>query len=217
MHITTTYCDVYLIRHGETAWNKERILQGHYDEPLNANGIEQAKQLGKELASIDFSAAFSSDLSRASQTAAEVFRERKITVQKTPALRERTLQEWEKKKRADLEAKVVSEKIGLHLGLPREEFLTFKLFGRIEGYGEIYKRLNMFLQAQVSSYLGKTILLSSHGGVLHSVLYTLAYKSDQMWRVPNCSYLRLRAFEDGKIELIDMKGPSLTADPVSMW
>ena len=39
--------EILLIRHGETAWNAERRLQGHLDIALNAEGARQAAALGR--------------------------------------------------------------------------------------------------------------------------------------------------------------------------
>ncbi|KAI0053879.1 phosphoglycerate mutase-like protein, partial [Auriscalpium vulgare] len=60
---------VYIVRHGETDANNSRIIQGHLDTPLNGEGIEQSKRVAEALRAVPFHAAFSSDLSRASQTA----------------------------------------------------------------------------------------------------------------------------------------------------
>ena len=38
---------IYIIRHGETARNREKVLQGRSDVPLNENGIRQAEQAGR--------------------------------------------------------------------------------------------------------------------------------------------------------------------------
>lgn len=70
--MTSTH--IWLIRHGETAWNASRRLQGWQDIPLNAVGEQQAKQLASYLASerfkVEFDHVISSDLQRAVQTAA---------------------------------------------------------------------------------------------------------------------------------------------------
>lgn len=61
---------IILIRHGETAWNRERKIMGWVDIPLNEKGRAQAKQVGaalKELYNIE--SIYSSDLSRTVETA----------------------------------------------------------------------------------------------------------------------------------------------------
>ena len=41
--------NIYLVRHGETDYNKDRLLMGQLDIPLNEKGLSQAKQVGKVL------------------------------------------------------------------------------------------------------------------------------------------------------------------------
>ncbi len=79
---------ILLARHGETDWNREGRWQGHSDQPLNATGIAQAKALGRRLAGERLDALYTSDLRRATQTAAEVARETGLEPILTPRLRE---------------------------------------------------------------------------------------------------------------------------------
>lgn len=64
--------DLYLMRHGETAWNLEGRLQGRGDSPLTARGRQQAAWLG-DLTRGVAGARLSSPLGRADQTARLAF------------------------------------------------------------------------------------------------------------------------------------------------
>ncbi len=60
---------IIAIRHGETEWNRERRMQGTTDTRLSDLGRVQARALGRHLRSHGFTALYSSDLSRARDTA----------------------------------------------------------------------------------------------------------------------------------------------------
>lgn len=61
--------DLWLVRHGETDWNRELRFQGHLDAPLNALGLQQAQRLGQHLAAHSPRPLLASDLLRTRQTA----------------------------------------------------------------------------------------------------------------------------------------------------
>lgn len=77
-----------MIRHGETAWNRENRPQGVSDVPLSELGRRQARALGRALAGEQLVSVYASDLSRAVATAEEVARPRGLAVQTDPRLRE---------------------------------------------------------------------------------------------------------------------------------
>jgi probable phosphoglycerate mutase len=84
-----------VVRHGETDWNRERRLQGQLDVPLNAHGEAQAAALGMALEAEPLDAIYSSDLSRALQTARALAAGRPLTVRTEPQLRERHFGEFQ--------------------------------------------------------------------------------------------------------------------------
>jgi glucosyl-3-phosphoglycerate phosphatase len=84
-----------LWRHGQTAFNAERRFQGQTDIPLNDHGREQAAQAARYLAALEPDAIFSSDLSRAAQTAAALARLTGLSVKLDEDLRERHGGSWE--------------------------------------------------------------------------------------------------------------------------
>lgn len=61
---------VYVVRHGQTDWNKDGRIQGGTDNPLNATGREQAATLAKTLGDVRVDAVYVSSHQRARQTAA---------------------------------------------------------------------------------------------------------------------------------------------------
>jgi len=68
--VRRTETQFYFVRHGETEYNRQRIVQGRgIDSVLNPTGEEQAAALADRLASVSFDAIYASSLRRAQQTA----------------------------------------------------------------------------------------------------------------------------------------------------
>ena len=63
---------IYVVRHGETEENRQKIVQGHLDTSLNSEGERQSDLLAKALKDVPFDACYSSDLQRAVETAKRV-------------------------------------------------------------------------------------------------------------------------------------------------
>ncbi|MGL6113665.1 MAG: histidine phosphatase family protein, partial [Cetobacterium sp.] len=61
--------EIYFIRHGQTEWNTQGMMQGRNNSPLTTEGKEQAKKLSKYLENEVFTALLSSPLGRAMETA----------------------------------------------------------------------------------------------------------------------------------------------------
>lgn len=71
---------IYIIRHGKTDLNQKNVLQGRSNQPLNDEGIEQAKKAAEKLKGIFFDHIFTSPLSRAIQTAEIVAKGKKLVI-----------------------------------------------------------------------------------------------------------------------------------------
>ena len=84
-----------LVRHGETDWNAAGRLQGQTDRPLSDFGRRQARQLAEELADEGLEAIYSSDLSRARETAEIVSERLGLPVVLDADLREKDWGTWE--------------------------------------------------------------------------------------------------------------------------
>jgi len=84
-----------LVRHGETDWNADGRLQGHTDRPLSDFGRRQARQLAEELTRDEVEVIYSSDLSRARETAEVIGERLALPVVLDPDLREKNWGTWE--------------------------------------------------------------------------------------------------------------------------
>jgi probable phosphoglycerate mutase len=81
---------VYIIRHGETEENRQKIIQGHLDTQLNSEGEKQADLVAKALKDVPFDACYSSDLQRAVGTAQRILAHHPgVELQRQIMLRER--------------------------------------------------------------------------------------------------------------------------------
>ena len=59
---------IYLIRHGETVFNRDGRVQGHTESDLSELGREQARRVGDRIRGVEFDAVFTSPLRRAEET-----------------------------------------------------------------------------------------------------------------------------------------------------
>lgn len=98
-------CSWYLVRHGETEWNRTRRIQGQADVPLNQHGQTQASLLGRRLSDTEFSAVYASDLSRAMTTARLAEGKSGPEIAPVPELREIAYGAWEGLTFAEAEAR----------------------------------------------------------------------------------------------------------------
>ncbi len=83
-----------LIRHAETAWNRERRVQGQLDSPLTPAGAQQAERWGRMLKSLPWNRILASDTGRAVTTAAIINAHLNLAVETDPRLRELDWGRW---------------------------------------------------------------------------------------------------------------------------
>jgi probable phosphoglycerate mutase len=86
---------LFLVRHGESEWNKLKKVQGQKDIPLTEKGIEQAKLIGKRLINEGIEKIYTSDLKRAYDTASIIGKMLNIEVIPSKELREINFGIWE--------------------------------------------------------------------------------------------------------------------------
>jgi broad specificity phosphatase PhoE len=86
---------LFLVRHAETDWNRERRYQGWTDTALSATGRVQAEAVARALAGAGLAAVYASPLQRARVTAEAIAAPHKLTVRVEPAFKEMGFGRWE--------------------------------------------------------------------------------------------------------------------------
>ena len=92
----------YLIRHGETDFNKKRFFYGKADVSINETGKEQAALLHQLMKGRSISRVYTSQLKRTQETAAIIFPDQNPTAYK--ALNERDFGLWEGRTANEIQA-----------------------------------------------------------------------------------------------------------------
>jgi len=169
--MTSQYCTIYLVRHGETYGNVDQIIQGHSDVPLTEKGGQQACERRSNLKHICFSKVYSSDLIRAHRTAEILNLERKCVHQTTKLLRERYFGSYEGKKQ--------EEGRRMELWNLLDSYAQYKHShiseAGIETNEQMVSRGFSFLREVSLVHLGETILVVSHSGLMRVLLVYLGY------------------------------------------
>ncbi|MGE0867747.1 MAG: histidine phosphatase family protein [Kofleriaceae bacterium] len=95
--------NILLVRHGETAWNREGRYQGRTDIPLSTDGEAQVRALARRLADVPIAIAVASPLTRARRTAEAIIEGRARSLEIEPGLIEISHGQWEGKLASDVE------------------------------------------------------------------------------------------------------------------
>lgn len=143
---------IYVVRHGETDWNKQGRIQGNTDNSLNEKGRQQAADVASQLTHITINRIYPSGLVRAIQTA-EAFKG-KAEITPEPLLNERSRGVYEGKV-----AKEVAKEFR-----PRFEALNDDMDGG-ESLASIAKRVGQATREIVARHPGETVMVVGHSGV----------------------------------------------------
>ena len=142
---------IYIVRHGETDWNKEGKTQGHTNIPLNDNGIKQALEVKEKLKDVSFDKVFCSPLDRTISTA-KIITDHEIILDDRLIERNNGIFEGKNKKENDLFRKSV-------------ENYNDEDYG-VEPVEKLQERANNFLEEILPKYKNKNILIVTHGGLI---------------------------------------------------
>ena len=174
--------DILIIRHGQTAWNTQKRLQGHSDIPLNENGRLQAVTLAKILRDEPLDAIFSSDLQRAYQTAYEIAKIHNLPVHQDRSFRERCYGICEGMKDGEIREAYPESYKAWYAADPDHFFPDGER--KTESPRQFHHRaVNAILEA-ATRYPGKKIAIVTHFGVIET-----AYRTAQ--NIPLGTHCRL--------------------------
>lgn len=185
------YTTFYLMRHGETEWNQQGLIQGQEDSPLTKLGLIQAKEAAQKFKSFKFDLAFSSDLLRAKRTAEIIALEHKLEVEASEMLRERRFGHLEGKP-----GQMLRDLNKLYEMLSQEERFKQKPAPDIESDQEVFTRVITFIREIAIANPGKTVLVVTHGGILRAILLHLGlmtYASSVGRRIENTAFVKLKS------------------------
>jgi len=173
---------ICLVRHGETEWNAEGRVQGQTDIPLSAVGLAQAKAAADALARHDFSAIYSSDLMRVTQTAEPTVRRMALPLQLDVGLRERHFGIFERMLYTE-----VRERYPEYYARFRDKDPAFD-FETGESLTTFFERSVAAVRRVVERHPGEHALIFTHGGVLEMIYRhakALGLSSERDFGTPN--------------------------------
>lgn len=175
--------ELFIIRHGETDWNVQGLLQGKTDIELNKNG-KQAAWLSKEgLRTIQFDVVYSSPLKRAMETA-------QIITERDDIIIDERLEEMD-----------FGSAEGHDCKDPAKISEIFPEVKNVETIQSVQSRAFAVFKEIISEpeNLGKRVFVSTHGMIIRGLLSKLQNKC--FWDVPahvNCGITILTIWKDGK-------------------
>jgi len=156
--------NIYLVRHGETDWNRDRRYHGSTDLEMNQRGLDQIRTLAGRFAGKRFDAAYSSSLGRARKTAEAVIGDRDIPIAVEPGLAELGFGSWEGLNHADL----VEREASTYFDWLADPIDRSPPGG--ESVGEMARRVNAAIRRMVEAHPDGSVLAATHAGPIRVIL-----------------------------------------------
>ena len=154
---------ILLVRHGETDFNKNKLIQGHSDIVLNETGKEQAINAGRKITDFDIDAVFSSPLKRALETARLML--------------DNSNNEINIDKEITEDARLIEKFFGVFEESTFDEYFSAleaqSGLESIEKDEDVYERASSFFNEKYLNHKDETILVVCHGAFIRIFLRTL--------------------------------------------
>lgn len=190
--------NLYLMRHGETLFNKRRKIQGWCDSPLTKTGIEQAKAARKLVEDVQFDHYYSSTSERCCDTL-EILTNYSVSYQRLKQLKERNFGDFEGE----------SEDLNPKKGGPLDYDDVFPYFGG-EYLKDVIERMSKTLTDIMEKDDHHNVLAVSHGGACYSFLSTVTDPAivGEHGGFTNCCILHF-TYENHQFKFIEVLRPEL--------
>lgn len=178
---------IYIMRHGETVWNKNKIIQGRSNNRLSSEGIKQAEAQAENFKDVHFDLIYSSPLMRTMQTANIMNKYHHCKIVK--------------------DSRIIEIDQGLLTGRKKEtlsesEWEAYNLRDKklkMETVGELKERIQVFIDEIKQKYPTKSLLIVSHGAPAN-VLYMLLSEIS----IVDTSISSIANFKNAEIRLVDI-------------
>ena len=169
---------IYLVRHGQTAWNKEEIFRGRTDIPLDETGLKQAELAGEYFRGMEIHAIYSSPLARAWQTAQKIAHFHNVKVQPLQGILDMSFGKWEGQSHRDIQEN--DREIYQQW---REKPHQVRLPGG-ESLDEVRARSMAALEGVIRENPGKTLVLVSHRVICKVLICAiLGLDNSHFWQI----------------------------------
>ena len=182
---------IILARHGETDYNKNKMVQGHTDIPLNEEGIRQGIAAGKKIEGYKIDIAYSSNLVRAYDTARYML--------------DNSNSEDNKKLPVIKDKRLIEKSYGGYEGVSFAEYGAGMKAGETRGMEldtEAADRIEAFFKEKYQEHPDKTMLAMCHGGIIRSFLTQKGIKEVLRGVIVNTSVSVLE-YNGEKFDLIE--------------
>lgn len=185
---------IYLVRHGQTAWNKEEIFRGRTDVPLDETGLKQAELAGQYFKGMEIHAIYSSPLSRAWQTAQKIAQIQTVKVEPLEGILDMSFGDWEGHAHQEIR-KMDNETYRQWVESPH----LVKLPGG-ESLDDVRGRAMAALEEVLRKHSEKTIVLVSHRVVCKVMICAiLGLDNSHFWQIAqDTTAINLIQYKKGK-------------------
>lgn len=184
---------VYVVRHGQTAWNVGEIFRGRADIPLDETGKKEAELAGKALKDVKIHAIYSSPLSRSMQTSEGIAQFQDVSITPLDAIIDISYGEWEGKSREEVEEKY-SDLYKLWITEPQKV-----QFPGGESLEQVRSRIMAAMEELLTKHHDENIVLVAHR-VPNKVIScaVLGLDNSHFWRIQqDTASTNLFTYKDG--------------------